>query len=219
MRSGNKLRRGAAIRRRLARTTSILVLTAAVSLGTAGAVLAVSDTYGSTSFHPFTMPGSPGCVGWFDPVEGQTWNCDPVDLTFPGQTWQQVRDRLRAKGWTTFGIGSDQWLHFNDTTRIRQSVQLFRYDSFTRRYHMRVWGAPGGVTVAAVHHEQGVLEHSIDKSWEDSEAFVRGQLCSGACSGYFLPQQWTMQDGIDGIPDGDTTWRGWANNANAAVIP
>jgi hypothetical protein len=48
---------------------------------------------------------------------------------------------------------------------------------------------------------------------------VRSQLCGASCSSAFLPEQWRMQDGVDGQPDNDLLWRGWANDANAAVIP
>jgi hypothetical protein len=34
-----------------------------------------------------------------------------------------------------------------------------------------------------------------------------------------LPEQMAMQDGLDGLPDGDLLWRGWANDASASVIP
>ena len=187
-------------------------------LAAAGPAGAVSDTYGDAVLHPFTMPGNTGCVAWTDPVEGRTYNCDPVNLIFPTQSWTQVRDRLRAKGWTTWGFGSSQYLHFATPTLVRQHVQLFRSDGTARQYHIRLWQT-GTTTVGGAHHESGIFQHTIDRSWDASEAFVRSQLCGAACSSTFLPEQWRMQDGVDGQADGDLLWRGWANDANAAVIP
>ena len=188
------------------------------TLAAAGPAGAVSDTYGGATFHPFTMPGNTGCVAWTDPVEGRTYNCDPVNLIFPNQTWTQVRDRLRARGWTTWGFGSSQYLHFATPTLVRQHVQLFRSDGTARQYHIRLWQT-GTTTVGGAHHESGIFQHTIDRSWDASEAFVRSQLCGAACSSTFLPEQWRMQDGVDGQADGDLLWRGWANDANAAIIP
>ena len=194
---------------------ALLVAGALVVTATA---YAVSDSYGDATFHPFTMPGDTGCVAWTDPAEGTTYNCDPVNLVFPSQSWTRVRDRLRAKGWTTWGLGSNQYLHFATPTRVVQNVQLFRSDGLSRRYHMRVWQT-GTTTVAAVHHESGFLAHTIDRSWDDSEAFVRSQLCTTACSSAFLASQEAMQDGLDGLDDGDLLWRGWKNDSYATVIP
>jgi hypothetical protein len=187
------------------------------ALAATGSADAVSDSYGDAVFHPFTMPGNSGCVAWSDPTEGTTYNCDPVNLIFPNQGWTKVRDRLRAKGWTTWGFGSTQYLHFNTATRAAQRVQLFRSDGRGKRYHMRLWQT-GSTTLGGVHHETGTFEHTIDKSWDDSEAFVRSQLCGSSCSTSFLPSQWAMQDGV-GPAAGDLVWRGWANDAYAAVIP
>jgi hypothetical protein len=188
--------------------TLLAVIGALAAAGFAGAA---SDTYGTATFHPFTMPGNTGCVAWTEPGEGTTYNCDPIDLVFPNQSSTQVRDRLRAKGWTTWGFGSNQYLHFATPTLVRQHVQLFRSDGSARQYHIRLWQT-GTTTLGGVHHERGVFQHTIDKSWEDSEAFVRSQLCGATCSSTFLPNQWRMQNG-------DLLWRGWANDANATVIP
>ena len=197
------------------RVALLVVVGALVAAGSAGAV---ADSYNGAVFHPFTMPASPGCVAWTDLSEGTTYNCDPVNLVFPNQSWTRVRDRLRAKGWTTFGFGSTQYLHFATSTRVAQPVQLFRSDGFGRQYHVRLWQT-GTTTLGGVHHESGFFQHTIDRAWDASEAFVRGQLCGATCSSTFLPRQWAMQDGVDGVADGDTLWRGWANDACAAVIP
>lgn len=200
------------------RRAALLVVSAVLLLAWAVPAAAVSDTYGGVSFHPFTMPSGQGCVRWIDAAEGTTWNCDPVNVVFPGQTWQQVRDRLRAKGWTTAGFGSSQYLHFSTLSRLVQNVQLFR-GSWTNRYHVRLWQPPGStVTLGNVHHERDLF-HTIDMAWDGAEAFVAGQLCGASCTTEFLESQWAMQDGVDGVADGDTLWRGWGNDANASVIP
>ena len=97
-------------------------------------------------------------------------------------------------------------------------MQLFRSDGFARQYHVRLWQT-GTTTLGGVHHESGIFQHTIDRSWDASETFVRSQLCGASCSSALLPEQWRMQDGVDGQPDNDLLWRGWANDANAAVIP
>jgi hypothetical protein len=193
----------------------LALLGAFVAAGSAGAV---ADSYNGAVFHPFTMPGTPGCVAWTDAQEGTSYNCDPVNLIFPRQSWTTVRNRLQAKGWTTLGLGSTQYLHFDTTTLVPQSVQLFRSDGPGTRYHMRLWQT-GTTTLGGVHHEAGTLVHTIDKAWDASEAFVRSQLCGWSCSSAFLAQQWAIQDGLDGVADFDLLWRGWANDGYASVIP
>ena len=183
------------------------------------AALAVSDTYESVSFHPFTMdPDNNTCVDW---PEESTKNCDPVNLVFPEATWQQVREALQAEGWTS-GSGSTQWLHFNDATLVPQDEQIVLQEGFFHRYHLRLWRVPGSnppVTLGAAHHEEGLFTHTIDMAWEDAEAFVAGQLCdSGSSCGSTgdLTQQLNIQS-LD--PDGDPgTWRGWANDGSATVF-
>ena len=44
-----------------------------------------------------------------------------------------------------------------------QNTQLFRGDGFAKRYHVRLWQTPGPNTVAGVHHESGILSHTIDR--------------------------------------------------------
>jgi hypothetical protein len=112
----------------------LALLAALGALAAAGPAGAVSDTLGGATFHPFTMPGNTGCVAWDEPGEGRTYNCDPVNVVFPNQSLTQVRDRLRGRGWTTSGLGSNQYLHFATPTLVRQQLQLFRSDGFVRQY-------------------------------------------------------------------------------------
>ena len=185
----------------------------------ATAALAVSGTYESVSFHPFTMdPDNTTCVDW---PEESTKNCDPVNLVFPDATWQQVSAALEAEGWAS-GSGSTQWLHFNDAALVPQDGQLVLQEGFLHRFHLRLWQVPGSnppVTLGAVHHESGFLTHSIDMAWEDAEAFVAGQLCvsgSSCASTGPLVEQLDIQS-LD--PDGDSnTWRDWANDGSATVF-
>lgn len=191
----------------------------------AGSALAVSDTVGlgsagSITFHPFTIPPNTGCVRW---AEDGSYNCDPVNVIFPNRSPGQVRDLLRSRGWTTFDLGSTQSLHFATPTLYSQDIQVFRADGRNSsgqslRYHVRLWlvrGAASTVTVGAVHHEaRSGFTDIIDRSWEDSEAFVVSQLCAGACTVTgVLTKQNEMQARNGGL------WRGWANNAQATVIP
>jgi hypothetical protein len=209
------------------RRLSHLVVATGIAMVVAGAsaasARAVSDTVtagsaGPITFHPFTIPPNTGCVQW---AEDGTYNCDPVNVVFPNRTPAQVRDLLRGKGWTTFDLGSNQSLHFAAPTLFTQDIQVFRADGRnsagqTVRYHVRLWAVRGitsTVTVGAVHHEARVgFSDVIDRSWDASEAFVAGQLCTTNCFvTAVLPKQSQMQ-GNDGV------WRGWANDARATVI-
>ena len=162
------------------------------------------DSFEAAEFHPFTL-GTCTASG----------DCDPINLIFKGRTSSQVRSALQAQGWTTFGFGSNQQLHFaNENVLYAQDVQMFLYEGFDRRYHIRLWQVPGTkITVGAVHHEEGILEHAILNSWEESEALVAGQLCpiARSCSQETLAAQ-------DSIQGGDGWWRDHANNASATVI-
>jgi hypothetical protein len=211
------------------RRLSHIVSSAVVAAGLAGSVgapsaAAVSDTVvaggaGPITFHPFTIPPNTGCIRW---AEDGTYNCDPVNVVFPNRTPGQARDLLLAGGWTIFGLGSTQYLHFATPTLYSQSIQVFRADGRdgqgrSVRYHVRLWpvrGVTSSVTVGAVHHEARVgFTDVIDRSWDAAEAFVVGQLCAGGCAGTgLLPKQSQMQGG-------DGEWRGWANDAHATVIP
>jgi hypothetical protein len=150
---------------------------------------------------------------------------------FPGRSPAQVRDLLRNHGWTTFDFGSTQRLHFTTSTLYSQDIQVFRPDGRNSagqslRYHVRLWrvrGTVATVTVGAVHHEARVSLFSdrIDKSWEESEEFLRGQLCAPAA----CPENPTLttQSGMQG-PNPTTGepgvwWRGWYNDARPTVIP
>jgi hypothetical protein len=219
---------------RLRRATApVLVAAAAVALTASAPAWAVSDTTtagssGVTTFHPFTIPSDGGCV--LLATDG-SYNCDPVNVVFPGRSPTQVRDLLRNHGWTTFDFGSTQRLHFTTSTLYSQDIQVFRPDGRNSagqslRYHVRLWrvrGTVATVTVGAVHHEARVSLFSdrIDKSWEESEEFLRGQLCAPAA----CPENPTLttQSGMQG-PNPTTGepgvwWRGWYNDARPTVIP
>ena len=161
---------------RLVRATAPLLIVAAIALIAAAPARAVSDTTtagssGFITFHPFTIPADTGCV--LLAADG-SYNCDPVNVVFPGRSPAQVRDLLRSRGWTTFDLGSTQRLHFTTSTLYSQDVQVFRADGRnstgqTLRYHVRLWrvlGTAATVTVGAVHHEARVgFFDRIDKSW------------------------------------------------------
>jgi hypothetical protein len=106
--------------------------------------------------------------------------------------------------------GSTQWLHFGGGPWIAQHAQLFRADGLSR-YHLRLWEGPSPATVVGVHHERTIVRHTIDKSWEASEAFLRDQLCPSCGTTDLLTEQSAIQGG-------DAEWRGWANDAHATVI-
>lgn len=203
--------------------TLLTFLLAVVFLVSIPIASAISDTYGTVYFHPFTMdPNNTTCVPTTD--HGGTRNCDPVNLIFPGKTWQQVRNALLARGWTTFGLGSTQWLHVGSTgneTLIRQHAQLFRPQGWERRYHIWLWEAPGPLTIGAVHHERRVgFKHVIDMDWETAEAFVAGQFCPPASctTTTTLTQQSNIQSATTDDDNNPNTWRTWANNMQATII-
>jgi hypothetical protein len=181
-----------------------------------GAAAAETDFYSGVAFHPFTLDGNNStCIPWTDSDIGQTRNCDPVNLIFPGQTWLEVRDLLLSKDWSTSGLGSGQWLHYAVPGIYPEDEQLYKSDGNNARYHIRLWQAPGStlVTFAAVHHESGILIHTIDMAWEQVEAYMGDQLCVPDCDQTGpLAEQIRMQGG-------DEEWRGWANNGSATVIP
>ena len=202
---------------RLVRPMLLLVALSAALALSSSPVSAASDSYAGVSFHPFTMDASNGSCTLSPDEHGATKNCDPINLIFPGKTWQQVRDALRARGWTTAGVGSTQYLHVGDGSMVPQDVQLFRKDGGDRRYHIRLWQARGTtptMTVAGVHHEQRVkTSHVIEKDWDVAEAFVAGQFCpSATCTSTdLLTQQWSIQGQ-------DQEWRGKKNDAQATVL-
>jgi hypothetical protein len=218
---------------RLRRAMAPVLLVAAAVPVTATPALAVSDSTpagssGSITFHPFTIPSDNGCV--FLATDG-SYNCDPVNAVFPGRSPIQVRDLLRARGWTTFDFGSTQRLHFTTSTLYSQDVQVFRRDGSNAagqslRYHVRLWrvrGITATVTVGAVHHEArvGLFSDRIDKSWEESEEFLRGQLCApAACpENPTLATQASMQGPHPTTGEAGVWWRGWYNDARPTVIP
>jgi hypothetical protein len=218
---------------RLVRATAPLLIAAAIALIAAAPARAVIDTTtagssGFITFHPFTIPADTGCV--FLAADG-SYNCDPVNVVFPGRSPAQVRDLLRSRGWTTFDLGSTQRLHFTTSTLYSQDVQVFRADGRnstgqTLRYHVRLWRVPGTaatVTVGAVHHEArvGFFSDRIDKSWEESEEFLRTQLCAAtACpENPTLATQSGMQGSHPATGESGVWWRGWYNDARPTVIP
>jgi hypothetical protein len=217
---------------RLVRATAPL-LAAAVALTAAAPALAVSDTTtagssGSITFHPFTIPADSGCV--FLAADG-SYNCDPVNVIFPGRSPAQVRDLLRSRGWTTFDFGSTQRLHFTTSMLYSQDVQVFRADGRNSagqslRYHVRLWrvrGTTATVTVGAVHHEArvGFFADRIDRSWEASEEFLRTHLCATtACpENATLATQAGMQGAHPTTGEVGVWWRGWYNDARPTVVP
>jgi hypothetical protein len=217
----------------LVRAAAPLLLTAAVALAVAAPALAVTDTTtagasGSIALHPFTIPAHSGCVRW---AADGSHNCDPVNVVFAGRSPAQVRDLLRSRGWTTFDLGSTQRLHFTTSTLYSQDIQVFRADGRNAvgqslRYHVRLWRARGTtatVTVGAVRHEArvGFFEDRIDKSWEESEEFLRTQLCGPiACSeNPTLATQSSMQAPHPTTGEAGVWWRGWYNDARPTVIP
>ena len=190
-------------------------MAAAVALAGAAPAAASTDTAAGASFHPFTMPLDNGCVRLSDD-HGTSYNCDPVNVLFPDRTWPDVLRLLLDNGWTKLDLGSIQRLHFGDSTLYGQDAQLFREDAPDKRYHIRLWevrGVASTVTVGAVHHEEGRLQHRIDMHWDEAEAFVAGQLCGSACSTTGLLVNQDLAQGSDGV------WRGWANDAKATVVP
>ena len=194
------------------------LLVAGLLLALVGSVAAVSDADAGLTFHPFTMDaGNDTCVPWTEDG-ASTRNCDPVNLLFAGQSLAAVQAALEAHGWTTTSVGTIQALHFATADLYDQDLQLAYQESWTRRYHLRLWVDPGAAgVVGAVHHEQGFFTHTIDLSWEASEAFVAGQLCPDefvCAAGDLLVQQVSIQDG-----EGDAgAWRGWANDGSATVF-
>lgn len=200
-----------------------LLAGAVTCLAAAAPAVGVSDTAAAGSVtitvHPFTIPPDTGCVGW---AEDASRNCDPVNVVFPNRSPARVRDLLRAKGWTTFDLGSTQSLHFATPALYPQDVQVFRPDSRNplgqgTRYHVRLWqvrGVTPATTVGAVHHEArtGLFSDTIDMDWDTAEGFVAGQLCGPCATTAVLAKQLEMQGG-------GTTWRGWANDARATVVP
>jgi len=185
-------------------------------LAMTGSAAAETDVYSGVAFHSFTLDGNNNtCIPWTDSDIGQTRNCDPVNLIFPGRTWMEVRDLLQSQGWSTSGLGSGQWLHYDGPDVYPEDEQLYKSDVNNTRYHIRLWHAPGNtlVTFAAVHHESGILFHTIDMDWEQVEADLGDQLCAPDCE-----QTGPLTEQIR-IQGGDEEWRGWANNGSATVIP
>lgn len=173
------------------------------------------DQYQGVAFHAFTTdPNNITCAPSTMLVDNR--DCDPVNLIWPGKSVVEVEADLIASGWS-HGLGSTQWLYFYDDTSgtwegKTQNTQLILRENFLERYHIRLWEAPGPITLAGVHHETGFISHTIDMNWDEAEAFVSEQLCSFACQ---PSVSLTRQDEIQG-EDGE--WRTWLNDALATEI-
>lgn len=177
---------------------------------------AVSDTYESIVFHPFTMDwDNADCIPMDEDGDGidDVRNCDPVNLVFPDLTVSQVIAALELQGWETTIFGGVQSLHFETNELLDQSEQLIKIVG-TTRYHVRLWQVPDqAATVGAVHGET-IIIHDLNTHWEDAEAFLAGDLCT---SNFFcensdlLVVQWDVQ-GLD------AEWRGWTSNGRLTVI-
>jgi len=198
----------------LRRALPLLVVGAILFVGVPAAS-AVSDSYGGAKFHPFTLAPEGGCVS--DPVHRGYGNCDPVNVLFVNKTWQQVQTALMQKGWGTVGFGSTQWEHFDQQNRLfPMNAQLWVQEAGGKQYHIRLWQVPSRtstLTLGAVHHESTVgLTHVIDMGWDAAELYLANQFCGSSCQKIDLPQQLAEQGGT-------ATWRGWANDAKATIIP
>ncbi|MES1248333.1 MAG: hypothetical protein ABUS54_11755 [Actinomycetota bacterium] len=168
------------------------------------------DTVAGVSFHPFTTEeNNLDCVPWVDPSGVTTRNCDPVNVVFPDQTIAQVQYRLQVAGWVAVE-GAGQRLHFGDAMNWpNNDLQMAENQTDTDRYHVRLWQV-GPDVIGAVHHDAG-SPHHLDLPWETSEAHLAGELCSTWCQHVALPHQQAIQNGA--------TWRGFANDGVATVIP
>lgn len=179
--------------------------------------LVISTVYALAGFGGVETPAFPHpAVSCYSGTAGSI-DCDPVNLVFPGKTWEEVRDALRDSGWTTAGLGSHHLADMGAAGRMQEDEQLFLVDSFHSRFHIRLWQGPGPVTFGSVHHEVGDLErltHRIDMDWELAEAFVSDGLCASARS--------CRPSAVDGeqhaFQKGGTDWRGWHNDARLTVI-
>ena len=189
----------------------LFALLLALLLGFSGGPLQPgSESYNATGFYPFTL-------GDCTPPRSDSYGrglCDPVNLIFPGQTWEELVEDLRQLGWTPLGLGSNQWLQLGaQPVTFRQNVQLYFWENDGSRYHLRLWQA-GAVTFGAVHHEKSITQHVIDMDWEDAEAYVAGLLCG---QGWTCSQTPTLVR-QDELQNGNGFWRGWRNDARATVI-
>lgn len=165
----------------------------------------------SNAFEAFTSnPWKEDCM--FDETGARY--CDPVNLVFARQTLEDVKLKLLSLGWiTSTRRGSDQYMRWESQDYRRHDLQLHFYESLRARYHLRLWESPDQtIVVGAVHHEEGVVHHTIDIDWDLAQRFVEKQLCSGQCvmskvlSNHLLVQ-------------GDSKfWRGMTNDGRATII-
>jgi hypothetical protein len=208
---------------RFSRPLIVLALLLLLLVVTVGLATAVSDSIGGLAFHPYTMDGSNStCVPWNEPATGATRNCDPVNLLFLGMDVVTVQAALTGQGWSTTSIGTIQQIHFADESDLVDQDAQMAHGGLFNRYHIRLWQTPDGTsTLAAVHHESGYFQHTIDADWEAAETFVHDQFCgiSLSCSSSAgLTQQVTIQ-ATDYDGDGDTsTWRTWTNDGMVTIL-
>ncbi len=173
------------------------------------------DQYRGVAFHAFTTdPNNTTCVP--STMLADNRDCDPVNLIWPGKSVVEVAADLIASGWS-HESGSTQWLYFHDDASgtwegKKQNTQLSLWENFLERYHIRLWEAPGPITLGGVHHERGFIRHTIDMNWDEAEALASRQLCSPACP---PSVSLTHQGEIQG-EDGE--WRTWLNDAFATEI-
>jgi hypothetical protein len=188
----------------------VLVLAAACLC--AGAAAAASPPWAGVAFSAFTLDaGNAGCVPWDDPIYGQTRECDPIDVIFPGQSLGTVIARLHRYGWTDAG-GTTQWLGVGGTlVPVQWHLGFVDGTDPTQRYHVRLWQVAPGLTVGNVHHEHGT-PHQIDMAWDDAEAFLAAGVCGTWCRHVHLA-------GADAIEGPSGSWRGWPSDGDATVIP
>jgi hypothetical protein len=195
---------------RVRRVVAAIVLAAACV--SAAAASAAPPAWTGTPFTAFTLdPGNTACIAATDAVYGQTRACDPINLIFPEQTLDTVIARLHRAGWTDAG-GTTQWLGVDGTLLpVQWHLGFVDGTDPTQRYHVRLWQVGPSLTVGNVHHEHGT-PHQIDMAWDDAEAFLAAGLCANWCRHAHL----VSTDTIEGATG---TWRGWANDGNASVIP
>lgn len=172
------------------------------------------------AFAPFTSDAdNAACVLPADAPPSSEPLCDPVNVLFLDVALADVADALTDAGWSAIGSGSEQRLALGAERRpVAMHAQLFREESASERFHIRLWETQDGdgrpVVIGAVHHEAGRFRHQVDRDWEAAEAALAHDLCDArafrCARSTALAAQAALQDG--GV------WRGWANDVHATVI-